>query len=996
MPAVSFRALVIRPEDLLILELEFQNVNFVPPTAVTPGLVSGGTGARLVVHFPPQHITEQAFFKAGDVYSGPQPVPGDEPPLPPGQVAALPAGPSRLVFNIPATVIIPYKVEDILTALTTLPLAVAPVAGYAPLLQGCVPLASLIYRMLVKPPVITKPLDIHTAIEAPWHLIVSPDQMAHWQHASAPVTHDQRTELWHTTLGTHRPGAEPSIRAIWSPDFLPNTVQEHSILPFRMSLDARDRNELVHLTSNWWLGGFVPRPVEAERLMLTPLGAYLRLQGYWDNFPPPFRDGKTLTVEQWRHTATLGRDHYVRVVYAGYLLPFGHRASLVKVTERKYLFRRDIEPNGYVAYLYQRTYIIVREPEKTYVHREIPFRKITIKTRVTPDLANPDLSQIGTHSSGAFWPKVIINGNDEYFQFHCTGVDWEGRTIEFSAPVIFVDRSVDNSAFNEVVTAYNAVDPGEARRQRPLGGQSVAYAPSKKSGDTTLVSDSISFAALAKIGLTPHFWPGMARASVDIPAVRQLLGKPSPSTIQFEDTYLTGSGEAIGNNPAVFVKVTSATALKFATEKTGGMVAPDISITGLSRELGPVGGPLQEVLPAGELPKGLLGGHFNPWDIFDLSVKLLGGIELSKILQQVNFGNPSAAGTKVPGFTSVREGNAIRTSYIWKMSADCLKNTILFVPKSNAEFSLDASVLTPLDGTTPQYKISGKITNFGVLLLPAVELVQVDFKAVEFVSENNKKADVNVDLETIQFKGILEFVNKLSEMIPIDGFSDPPILDIGADGITLGYSLGLPTVGIGIMSIQNISFAASLYLPFVDKPLNFHFAFCKRESPFLLTVSLFGGGGFFSIDIGIAGVQRLEAALEFGASVAINLGVASGKASIMAGFYFQMTSKGFELTGYFRASGSLSVLGIISISCEFYLGLTFASKGLGGPHAGKLWGQCKITVKISILFFSISVGISMEREFAGSDPNFQQLVGPSEWTTYCDAFSTDYPLVNGG
>ena len=41
-------------------------------------------------------------------------------------------------------------------------------------------------------------------------------------------------------------------------------------------------------------------------------------------------------LEQWRHIATLGRDHYVRVVYAGYLMPFGHRASLIKVTERKF------------------------------------------------------------------------------------------------------------------------------------------------------------------------------------------------------------------------------------------------------------------------------------------------------------------------------------------------------------------------------------------------------------------------------------------------------------------------------------------------------------------------------------------------------------------------------------------------------------------------------------------------------------------------------------
>jgi hypothetical protein len=109
----------------------------------------------------------------------------------------------------------------------------------------------------------------------------------------------------------------------------------------------------------------------------------------------------------------------------------------------------------------------------------------------------------------------------------------------------------------------------------------------------------------------------------------------------------------------------------------------------------------------------------------------------------------------------------------------------------------------------------------------------------------------------------------------------------------------------------------------------------------------------------------------------------------MAGFYFQKAGADFSLTGYFRANGSLSVLGIITVSLEFYLGLAYASKGIS-PHGGALWGQAKLTVKIEILFFSTSVSISMEREFAGSDPTFRQLVAPSVWAAYCNAFAA-YP-----
>jgi hypothetical protein len=143
------------------------------------------------------------------------------------------------------------------------------------------------------------------------------------------------------------------------------------------------------------------------------------------------------------------------------------------------------------------------------------------------------------------------------------------------------------------------------------------------------------------------------------------------------------------------------------------------------------------------------------------------------------------------------------------------------------------------------------------------------------------------------------------------------------------------------------------------------------------------------MDISTSGVRQIEAALEFGASVALNLGVAKGSASIMGGVYYQKSEGSFVISAYFRAAGSLSVLGIITVSVEFYLALTFASKG-APAHGGKLWGQASLTVKIKIAFFSKSVSISIEREFAGSDPKFLDTVSPADWTEYCDAFA-DYP-----
>jgi hypothetical protein len=681
----------------------------------------------------------------------------------------------------------------------------------------------------------------------------------------------------------------------------------------------------------------------------------------------------------------MGRDHYVRVVYAGYLFPFGHRASLVKVTERKFFFQGEAEPPGIVAYLFQRIFIIVRQPSKSYTDRDLPFRTVNLETAVTPNLNDPNLSDVGGHGQEAFWPQISVNQQAIDFHFQLNGLDWEGREIEFTAPLIFVSQSIDNSDAGGIVTEYTGLAAANERRNRPLGGQSIAYAPHNKSGDTSLETAALIFGART-VNATPHFLPTMHQAQVDIPAVKQLLGKNAPATIEWDSSYTAQSGnQAIGNKGDIFARLVNTEALTFATEKVGGMVAPDIGISAISRAFGPTGGDAQKMAD----------GQFNPLEIFDPNdVKLLGGISLGDIIKDLVFNSAANVGDQIPGLTTERDGNIFRTRYTWSLAQDKLVDTGLFVPNAGATFTLTAVTETPINGGDPTFTIVGELTHFSILLLPTpteAQLVRLDFHSAKFTAEKDKKLDVDVNLAGIQFLGILEFVAQLSEFVPMDGFSDPPSLEISTapPGVNVGFSFGIPTISIGVMSIQNISLAAGFFLPFGKEPMNFHFAFCERQQPFILTVYIFGGGGFFSMDVGSLGVVMIEAALEFGVSAAINLGVASGEASMMAGFYFQKAGADFVLTGYFRAYGSLSVLGIITVSLEFYLGLSYASKGIV-PHGGALWGQASLTVKIEILFFSTSVSIAMEREFAGSDPMFREMLTPADWVDYTEAFAA-YP-----
>ena len=107
-------------------------------------------------------------------------------------------------------------------------------------------------------------------------------------------------------------------------------------------------------------------------------------------------------------------------------------------------------------------------------------------------------------------------------------------------------------------------------------------------------------------------------------------------------------------------------------------------------------------------------------------------------------------------------------------------------------------------------------------------------------------------------------------------------------GVHAGLAIGLPPAGVGVFALKNIAFSAGLTIPFLDGKPVVDFGFARRDNPFLLAVSLFGGGGFFHIELDTDGIRMLEAAFEFGAVAALDIGVASGEVHIMAGIYFKM------------------------------------------------------------------------------------------------------------
>jgi hypothetical protein len=574
------------------------------------------------------------------------------------------------------------------------------------------PVISALFRPQPAPP-----LGTETAIEMPWRLILAPHGQERFTHTSLPATSPltQRTELWHSRLIApaangeviEPPRADPqrTTRAVWA---LPNESSDTTkplksafpesaelppidpaTTPFLATLDDFDRHQIVHLSSNFGVSGYQPNAMDTHLMMLSSLGGWLDLRGAWD--PPG------LSLEEWVHRASMGRDHYVRLVYKGFLYPFGHRVSLVKVSERKFHNGRNntsVKP-GNAAYLRQRLFIIVRERDRTFVNpelftgdgkslqRQFPFNHVRILTAVTPnlDLRDSAPSKIAQQDVKMFWPSV----NGAPFKFRCVGTDIDGSRLQFELPMIFMDNSLASprkrqgkrlvADFDTAEVHASAAtaewlsrsDGGVLRRTADFKRQRLALAPSVKAGDTAAEMKAVEFGGECRVlgsassplraysdNLSrPVFYPSVRAGEIHIAALTQLTGAASTNTFEWHDKYLKDGfdapdvdASAAKNKGQIFAKIGGDAKLDFSTQgdRSGGFVMPNLKPSGLSRLSGPVSGPLDKLTSGA----GVAGTEMFPSSLSDLPLPLLFGcIPLGEILKAMTGG-----GDKLPNFAS--------------------------------------------------------------------------------------------------------------------------------------------------------------------------------------------------------------------------------------------------------------------------------------------------------------------------------------------------------
>ncbi len=567
-----------------------------------------------------------------------------------------------------------------------------------------------------------------------------------------------------------------------------------------------------------------------------------------------------------------------------------------------------------------------------------------------------------------------MDGKPIRFPVRCAGAIGD---VFFSVPLIFVEDvsiEADQSfpAFTSLTDENVARDLAAAwaphsRIQLAPTRIDLVRSSNPEPADTHEVHE------LALAG-RPHdhtFRATLAHATVELPALRALVpGVASRVPLAFSEEFLR-----VGESAAVALKPLAdrVVQIDFTDQpgRSGGLVAPRFTVDAISRSLGPVAEAALDT-----------GGGPNLSEAFEGATLL--GFPLASVVEIGGAGGAPPPPAILPVFENGRPTGARMT---WKQLR----------LKSHGPLRARASTQLELAVETSEAKseIVCKVSNFDLVLPPeGPELLKLRFRSVEFAQRPGRDPDLKITGLEISFHGSLKLLMELRDRLqPLLGGASPTVR-VSPSGITAGFALAIPDASFGAFVLRRIAVSLGIEVPFEKKPVTVSLGFASRENPFNLSVLMLGGGGYIELQIAGSGITRLEASLEFGATLAVNFVIASGEVHALGGIHFEKGADGeVVVAGYLRLGGSLQVLGLISVSVELRVDLRYESRG------NRLVGRATLVIEVDLTLISESVTIdSGVWVIAGGAP--RELAPPpgedeaseaarrEDWQGYREAFAS--------
>ncbi len=754
-------------------------------------------------------------------------------------------------------------------------------------------------------PPASPPDAMDTALELPWRTILSfEDRLGGHEVASVhpvlPVTLAGVSGLWRSRLvavqpepGTPVQDASLALRAID-----PETAAADDP-GFSMPLNRAGRMRLASHAR--------VRPARATRLELSALGGTLSATGLWENF-------------QWEHETVLGRDVRVRTVTSGVLYPLGHRAKYVELSERVF-----DQSAGNAAVLRSLVVLTVTEPVRHpppegSATRAFPFGDVEITNLTYPDLERaawkdfPDPATGQVHPAAYFQP-TMPNNKPVAFPVRCAARD---RDVDFDLPLLFV-ADVQEPGFTSLTDPGLEKELAKVYKQHsaPLPGVPIdlVRASTPRDGDVHEVHSITVGGSLHSTGYRPQ----LKALEVRLPALRTLLGNDPLKEVRFTADYLRE-----GATQDLLLDMVSPLDISFVgdTARSGGLVAPHIETNALSRTLGPID--LRALPDPGT-------GFIDPGSLFPPDATLL-GFALKDLVTDLEA---------APEITPVLQpGRPPAAKMAW--TGVKLKKSGPFQPTDQS--TLDLTVTVSEDGADTLCTVR----DFALVLpAPSTPLLKLQFTSLTFTHQSGGPPRIETDGPDVAFLGELQLLKQLGEAVDLGGLE--PSVDVTSAGLVAQFSLPLPSVTAGAFVMSNLSVNTEIAIPFDGRPVSVTLGFASRENPFTLAVLMFGGGGYLELEIDHTGLRRLEAALEFGAMLAVDFVVARGEVHAFGGVRFELAGSVVTLTGYLRIGGCVEILGLVSVSIELCISLAYQST------TKALVGRATLIIEIDLTLWSDSV-----------------------------------------
>ena len=281
-------------------------------------------------------------------------------------------------------------------------------------------------------------------------------------------------------------------------------------------------------------------------------------------------------------------------------------------------------------------------------------------------------------------------------------------------------------------------------------------------------------------------------------------------------------------------------------------------------------------------------------------------------------------------------------------------------------------------GKGPQVAVSGEIGPFQIALLGhTFDVVTLLFDGLSFKSGSGISPEFRVSYRDVKMGEKAKFLQTVqSYLSPKNGGF---YISFPRAGIEAGYGINLGVIGVGYLSFSNIVLNAAVRLPFDGREATFVVSIGRSDAPFLISSTVFGGGGYLGLIADTRKFVGFEASFDFGGVLAFGFGPLTGIGRITMGVYVRLEG-GYSTMGATFFVGGAAHIACFAVSTSLMVRLTQA-------RGGAMQGTATFEFSFSLGFKDITFTVVVQK-------NAGQTMGSGQQTAALEGGRTMFAALN--